>query len=344
MVTCNLTQLLPNIHSTRHKPERLNRMAQKTTAAGTVYYLYDLAGHVITELNSSGGWNRGEVYAGGRHVATYVNSTTYFDHADWLGTERVRTDASGDVVETCQSLPFGDDLGCSGSDVSPLHFTGKQHDDETGLDYFGARYDASTDFAASTSAALAETINTASFTLSIPSASATVQAGQSATFPITVSPEGNLSTPVSFACSGLPSKSICTFAPSTVTPGTTATKDTLTISTTAPTTATLWPLDPSGHPNWPLFAALALLPALALLATRKRNPPARRKLRHLAWSGALALALAMTLSACGGGGGSSSSGSTTQTIAGTPAGSYQVTVTGTSGSENITAQVTLTVQ
>jgi|SRR5580704_12481106 YD repeat-containing protein len=32
-------------------------------------YLYDLAGHAVAELNS-GTWDRGEVYAAGRHLAT----------------------------------------------------------------------------------------------------------------------------------------------------------------------------------------------------------------------------------------------------------------------------------
>jgi RHS repeat-associated protein len=111
-----------------------------TTASGSVYYLYDLAGNVVTELSATGGWNRTEIYAGGKHVATYSNSTTYFDHVDWLGTERARTDAQGDMAETCTGLPYGDDLSCSGNDGSPLHFTGKQSDSETGNDYFGARY------------------------------------------------------------------------------------------------------------------------------------------------------------------------------------------------------------
>ena len=47
-------------------------------------------------------------------------------------------------TETCTSLPFGDWLTCSGgADSSPMHFTGKEHDAETGLENFGARYDAS---------------------------------------------------------------------------------------------------------------------------------------------------------------------------------------------------------
>ncbi len=42
---------------------------RKTTGSSSVDYLYDLAGHEITELSSAGVWNRGEVYAGGRHLA-----------------------------------------------------------------------------------------------------------------------------------------------------------------------------------------------------------------------------------------------------------------------------------
>jgi RHS repeat-associated protein len=38
-------------------------------------------------------------------------------------------------------VPFGDGLNCSGNtDPGGLHFTGKKHDVESGLDYFGARY------------------------------------------------------------------------------------------------------------------------------------------------------------------------------------------------------------
>ncbi len=66
--------------------------------------------------------------------------TSYFIHSDWLGTERARSNTAGTVTETCTSLPYGDDLVCAGTDVSPLHFTGKMRDAETGLDDFPARY------------------------------------------------------------------------------------------------------------------------------------------------------------------------------------------------------------
>src|SRR5437660_758471 len=129
----------PQPWSTRTEGQRV----RKTTASTSVDFLYDLAGNQITELSSSGAWNRSEVYGGGRHLATYsggTSGTTYFIHVDWLGTERARSTAAGSSYETCTSLPFGDALTCSGSDPSPMHFTGKERDSESGLDNFDTRY------------------------------------------------------------------------------------------------------------------------------------------------------------------------------------------------------------
>jgi RHS repeat-associated protein len=110
---------------------------------GTVItdYVYDSQGRRITDVDGSVNWLRSEIYVGASHVATYADGTTYFNHADWLGTERVRTNMSGVACRTNTSLPFGDGEsstgGCFGS---PNFFTGKERDSETGLDYFGARY------------------------------------------------------------------------------------------------------------------------------------------------------------------------------------------------------------
>jgi len=86
-----------------------------------------LASHALQELNSSGGLNRYEIYAGSKHLATYANSTTYFIHSDWLGTERARSTVSGSLCETTVGLPYGDGQSLSGScgDPNPLHFTGE---------------------------------------------------------------------------------------------------------------------------------------------------------------------------------------------------------------------------
>lgn len=121
---------------------------QKTVGSVVAQYLHDLSGNTITELNSSGVWTRSEIYAGGRHLATYgggSSGATYFVQNDWLGTERARVLPDGDLAETCTSLPFGDGQTCTGAaDPTPNHFTGKQRDTESNLDNFGARYYAST--------------------------------------------------------------------------------------------------------------------------------------------------------------------------------------------------------
>lgn len=101
---------------------------------------YDAAGHMIVETDGSGNWQRAEIYAGGRHLATWNpagGGTTYFNHADWLGTERARSDSSGNRCETITSLPFGDGEATSGSCTSatPNFFTGLERDSESGLDH-----------------------------------------------------------------------------------------------------------------------------------------------------------------------------------------------------------------
>ena len=135
------------------------RRVQKVSAAtscgypisggSSLYYLYDVKGNVITEASApsggTGAWTRQEVYANGRHLATFSASAgqAYWDFSDWLGSERVRVSAlTGLGCESLSSLPWGDNLTQSGScgDPSPLHFTGKQRDTESGLDYFSARY------------------------------------------------------------------------------------------------------------------------------------------------------------------------------------------------------------
>jgi len=118
---------------------------------GKATSLYDLAGHMIVD-NEGGPTGTAcyiEMYVGERHLANQGGGTN-FSHSDWLGTERVRTGYNSGhafwyVCESIASLPFGDGMTTTGAcyQSSPLHFTGKPHDFETGLDYFGARYDSS---------------------------------------------------------------------------------------------------------------------------------------------------------------------------------------------------------
>ncbi|MFA6172015.1 MAG: RHS repeat-associated core domain-containing protein [Patescibacteria group bacterium] len=70
-----------------------------------------------------------------------VNSTAYH-HADHLSGANVDTDENGDVLQLLDYYPYGgiriDEK--AGTYENDYKFTGKELDDETGLYYFGARY------------------------------------------------------------------------------------------------------------------------------------------------------------------------------------------------------------
>jgi len=124
------------------------RVAKYSGSTISAMYLLDLAGNQVTELNGSGTWMHSNVWAGGRLLATYEGpgeskpNTWHFHLTDWLGTQRMQTNAAGQEEEMCYSYPFGDGLTCTGSaaDSTEHHFTAKERDTESGLDYFYARY------------------------------------------------------------------------------------------------------------------------------------------------------------------------------------------------------------
>ena len=120
------------------------RIAKAVGNSVTEEYVYNPAGQLVSAYgpypNST--WLRDEIYAGGRHIGTYTNGTTYFTHADWLGTERARTDVNGNLCGTATSQPFGDNASSWGCfTLSHNFFTGQESDPETSLHYFHARFD-----------------------------------------------------------------------------------------------------------------------------------------------------------------------------------------------------------
>ena len=144
--------------ATTYTYDAIGQRVGKTTGSTSTGMIYTARGtSILYPTNHPGSTPQLQMYVAGMHFGSYiVNSTVtgtifYYNHADWLGTERARTNVAGVACETMQSLPFGDNLviqavngGCTDTtDVSPMHFTGKERDTESGLDNFGARYDAS---------------------------------------------------------------------------------------------------------------------------------------------------------------------------------------------------------
>jgi hypothetical protein len=169
---------------------------------------------------------------------------------------------------------------------------------------------------------------TPDFTVSVTPTSATVTAGATATFTVTVTSVSGFSAAVAAACTGAPPASTCTLAPTSVTPAANGTKTiTGTITTTKRTLAPppLLFRAPPRFPSW-LWGFMSL--AMAILAAWAAT---RRATRKLAFGfGVLSL---LALTGCSG-----------PIHGGTPANTYTVTVTATSGALKHPKNFSLTVQ
>jgi hypothetical protein len=217
-----------------------------------------------------------------------------------------------------------------------------------------AKYSGDTNFAASTSAALIETMNAAlDFAIGMAaggSTSAAVKAGQTAIYALQLSLVGGVATDqlmVTVSCMGAPSKATCTGPVSAVTV-TQAGPAAVAISVSTTANGLLIPAAPASRMRIPLNylpILFVLLMPFALVWLRRCKPTEAR-----VWAVRLAFAapvllLAVTIAAiggCGGGGGTTVPVPPLNT--GTPPGTYSLTVTAASGNLMHTQQLTLTVQ
>jgi hypothetical protein len=187
------------------------------------------------------------------------------------------------------------------------------------------------------------TLAVGDFTLAPPSGSstsATVVPGSPGTYTLSVGGEGGLAGTVNFTVTGTPSEATCTASPN---PAAVGTNVAVTCSTTAPSVSgpRSRPLPPA-PPLWPVLPSLWMLAfAMAAMAwaIMRRKQPGVRQWQFAMIPLAAGLLLCLALAGCHNGG---SSGPPTNP--GTPAGTYPLTVTGTtgSGSSALTHSVTLT--
>jgi hypothetical protein len=190
----------------------------------------------------------------------------------------------------------------------------------------------------STSAPVTQTVNAANFTIAASPTSQTITDGQTATFTLTVTPQGSFTTPVSFSCSNLPALANCAFSQSQVTLSGSSVTTTLTITTvgrtaTVPPTS---PIMPGNPPNYILgmFAELLVLASILFMyGHRKRS----MRLGRAAALACLLLLVIGSMAACAGAGKPF-----------TPTGTSQVQVTASSvtstGSTTHSTTLTLAVQ
>ncbi len=172
------------------------------------------------------------------------------------------------------------------------------------------------------------------YNISVSPTSATVPAGVPATYTATVTPTGNIPNTVSITCSaGLPTGATCSEVPSSPVPNLSngPVSFVLVINTT---TRVITTTDRGKH-GGPLYATWLPVSGLALLSIGiKRSPRRRRWLLGFFFAASLALIVFQV--------GCAKSAVTTTT--GTPAGTYIVTVSATSGTATRNTNVTLVVQ
>lgn len=179
-------------------------------------------------------------------------------------------------------------------------------------------------------------VTVSDFSVSPSQPTQTVKAGQTASYTISVGQQfGAFTNAVSLACSGLPSLAACTFSPASVTPGSGSTTSNLTITTTAP--SLIIPAGPRNGPSLPMLAAW-VISLFVLIVAAIWTKKSRRKLTFAFASGALLICIASAIVSC------SSGGSKGPTNPGTPAGTFTVSVTGSSNQLQHSTNLTLTVQ
>jgi hypothetical protein len=169
---------------------------------------------------------------------------------------------------------------------------------------------------------------------------ATVNAGQPATYNLEVTPVSGFNGTVTLSCAGAPSEATCTPSSASVTPnGATASPFAVNITTMAASFAVPRGMHFRNPPlMWvrvqlQLFLVLALLVLLVPLAT-----PTKIARRFCAPAIVVLLGILVLTSGCGGG-----SGGGGQHNPGTPRGTSTLTVTGTSGGVSHSLNLTLTV-
>lgn len=286
----------------------------------------------------------------GTHIVTFRFPNCLSPSTTTLGSSNNPSSANQPVILTATVAPtsssatgtatFNDGLTVLGTTVLNSSFAAIYTTSSlaAGAHSITAVYSGDANNASSASAILTQTVQ--DFALSFTPFVATVFPGTTATFTLTIAPQGgSFSAAISLSCSGLPPLSTCTFSPATVTPNAVTATAQLAISTTGPSAV----LAPSNFRNRskPLYGIWLLLPAIMFIALGRTNQS--KLVTYISVS--VLLCGCLTQVACGGGSsgssGAGSSGSRGAGSSGTPAGPYTITVTATAGSTHHATTVTL---
>jgi RHS repeat-associated protein len=102
--------------------DALNHRVRVDAGGSSLEFIFDPQGRKVSDWDPVNKWEgTGWFYWGTTRLGLYIGGTTEFEHQDYLGTERARTQVNG-ILGTYTSLPFGDGYGASCCDWDPYHF------------------------------------------------------------------------------------------------------------------------------------------------------------------------------------------------------------------------------
>ena len=114
---------------------------RRVQKSGGKLYWYGTNGDVLAESDLSGTITDEYVFFRSQRIARRdaAGNVDYY-LSDQLGSSRVVTDSTGNLLDDCDFYPFGWDRCVASSSGNTYKFTGKERDSESSLDDFGARY------------------------------------------------------------------------------------------------------------------------------------------------------------------------------------------------------------
>jgi hypothetical protein len=207
--------------------------------------------------------------------------------------------------------------------------------DETGTDSSGNTYGIS--YYLHASLGITPPPPPADFSLNLPSGSSvSITAGQSATIGLNIAGSNGFNQTVTLSCSGAPAGATCGVSPGSVNPNGGNVSAQISITSTARSTAAIPQSTRPGSWLWP-FAILGCLLFIRRVAEKGSTSPQLRN--------DFCLAIIILAIGCGSGGGTTPLPTPTPPSGGgTPAGTYSLTVTGTSGAQTRSTSISLTVR
>ena len=130
----------PDGTTAQYKYDPFGRRIEKNVNGNITQYLYDNQ-DILFEYDGSGNVLR--AYTHGSRIDEPLimssNGSTYYYHADALGSITSISDSTGTVVQRNIYAPFGS-IQSGNTLAQPYAFTGREYDPETGMYYYRARY------------------------------------------------------------------------------------------------------------------------------------------------------------------------------------------------------------